>query len=112
MAQTIRPVASLEELAAAIEIIDQQVADMVTPDERRYRDLPSSYPQYRDLMLLAEVGDQLVGAVLGIGPPDGPGGEFSVLVKGLGVCENHRGTGLGRQLLERLEVNAAAMGGG
>lgn len=80
-----------------------------TPDERRYRDLPSSYPQYRDLMLLAESDRQTVGTVIGIGSAMATGGESSVLVKGLGVSENHRGTGLGRQLLERLDMNAAQM---
>ena len=83
---------------------------MVTPDERRFRDLPSSYPLYRDLMLLAEADGQIIGAVIGVGPPDGPSGQFSVLVKGLGVSENHRGGGVGRKLLGQLEMNAAAMG--
>src|SRR5882762_1388958 len=110
MAQTIRPVSSHDELATAVAIIGLQVAEIVTPDDRRFRDIPLSYPLYRKLMLVAEVDGQIVGAVIGIGPSDLPGGEFSVLVKGLGISEHHRSAGLGRQLLDELEVNAAAMG--
>jgi GNAT superfamily N-acetyltransferase len=97
-------------LAKAVEVIYEQVAESISPDGRHYRDVPNYFPTYQELMLVAEVDGEVVGAVVGYGPPDGPGAEFSVLVKGLGVREDQRGRGLGRLLLEDLEQRAAAMG--
>jgi GNAT superfamily N-acetyltransferase len=110
MTQIIRPVSSMDELTKAVEVIYEQVADMISPNGRPYRDVPNYFPTYRELMLVAEVDGEVVGAVVGYGPLEGPGAEFSVLVKGLGVREDQRGRGLGRLLLEDLERRAAAMG--
>lgn len=106
----IRAVTSPGEVAVAIETIDEAVRDLVMPDDRRYRGIAENYPLYRELMLVAEIGDRVVGAVIGVGSPEGPGSQFSVLVRGLGVTGSYRGLGLGRQLIEELERRAAAMG--
>jgi GNAT superfamily N-acetyltransferase len=110
MTSIIRPVSSIEELTTAVEVIYAQVADMISRDGRHYRDVPQYFPAYQELMLVAEVDREIVGAILGYGPAEGPSGQFSVLVKGLGVSEHQRGRGLGRLLLGELETRAAAMG--
>jgi GNAT superfamily N-acetyltransferase len=106
----VRPVSSRDELTLAIQLIYEQVADMISPDAQPYRDVPNYFPAYQNLMLVAEVHGEIGGAVVGYGPQDGPGGQFSVLVKGLGVAGDHRGQGVGRLLMEELEQRAAAMG--
>lgn len=107
---TIRPVASSEELASALQLIYEQVADLISPGQRPYQNVPDYFPVYQELMLVAEFDGEIVGAVVGYGPAPGPNGQFSVLVKGLGVSAQHRGGGVGRLLMEDLEVRAAAMG--
>ena len=110
MAYEIRPIASLEELEVALEIISAQSADAVRPDERRFRDALQRFPRYRDVMLVAVAEGRIVGGVIGYGPADGPVTGFSLLVKALGVAAAHRGTGLGRRLMAEVEAAAAAMG--
>ncbi|HVX47447.1 MAG TPA: GNAT family N-acetyltransferase [Mycobacteriales bacterium] len=110
MDPAIRPVSSIDELTTAVEVIYAQVADMISQNSPHYRDVPKYFPTYQELMLVAELDGEIVGAILGYGPEEGPVGQFSVLVKGLGVSEQQRGRGLGRLLLEELETRAAAMG--
>lgn len=107
---TIRPVASLDELTAAIQLICAQVTDMISPGQQPYRDVPRYFPEYQALMLIAEVGDQMVGAVVGYGPEMRTASQFSALAKGLGVHPDHRGEGIGRLLMAEFERRAAAMG--
>jgi N-acetylglutamate synthase-like GNAT family acetyltransferase len=59
---------------------------------------------------VAELDGEIVGAVVGYGPREGPQDQFSVLVKGLGVKEDYRGRGVGRLLLQQFEQRAAAIG--
>lgn len=106
----IRPVESPDELAAAVQLIYDQVAGMISSNQQPYKDVPRYFPAYRDLMLVAESDGELVGAIIGYGPAERSEEQFSVLVKGLGVREDHRGSGLGRSLLAELERRAAAMG--
>ena len=101
----IRPVDSLEELAATFDVIGAQFAPAITHEDRRFSDLARRFPEDRPLMLLAEeVGTQggshrVVGGALAFG-----GG--GITLRAIGLEPRVRRQGLGRRLMERIELEA------
>ena len=56
MSRAIRPVASLDELAEAFDVIGAQLPQRLTHADRRFAELARRFPEDRALMLVVEVG--------------------------------------------------------
>jgi GNAT superfamily N-acetyltransferase len=109
----IRQVESLEELAATFDIVGAQFVPAITHDDRRFQDLAHRFPEDRALMLMVEEMDaqhqpgaeRIVGGALAFG---GRGLTLRAIGLELGV----RRQGLGRRLMERIELEAIRRGAG
>jgi GNAT superfamily N-acetyltransferase len=107
----IRPVASLEELAATFDIVGAQFVPAITHEDRRFQDLARNFPADRPLMLLVEEVEphnstgRIVGGALAFG---GRG----ITLRAIGLEPHVRRQGLGRRLMERVEIEAIRRGAG
>ena len=105
MGSTIRPVASLGELAAAFDAIGAQLPGRLTHEDRRFGDLAARFPADQALMLVVEEGGRLRGGALAF-RRDARGATLRII----GLEPGVRGLGLGRRLVERIEREAARLG--
>jgi GNAT superfamily N-acetyltransferase len=105
----IRPVDSLEELATAFDVIGAQFAPAITHEDRRFQDLARRFPEDRPLMLLVEEieaqdgAGRIVGGALAFG-------EGGLTLRAIALEPHVRRQGLGRRLMERLELEAIRRG--
>jgi GNAT superfamily N-acetyltransferase len=105
----IRPVESLEELAAAFDIVGAQFVPAITHEDRRFQDLARRFPAGRPLMLLVEEvkaqdgAGRIVGGALAFG-------DRGITLRAIGLESRVRRQGLGRRLMERLELEAIRRG--
>jgi GNAT superfamily N-acetyltransferase len=100
MRYTIRQVASIEELEAALDFLGAQFKPPITHADRRFDGLRRSFPQDRRLMLVAEQEGRIAGGALGCGS------TLSILA----VALEARGAGLGRRLIQTFEAAALRSG--
>jgi GNAT superfamily N-acetyltransferase len=109
MRYLIRPVASVQELGQAFDLIGAQLPQQLTRQDRRFADLARRFPADRSLMLVAEDRGRIVGGALAFrtstaSPASG------VTLRLIALAPAHRGRGLGRRLLQRLELAAMRLG--
>jgi GNAT superfamily N-acetyltransferase len=110
MRPVVRPVASLQELAEAFDLIAAQLPRRLTHHDRRFADLACRFPADRALMLVAEDRGRIVGGALAFRTdPAAPAGS-GVTLRLVAVAPPHRGVGLGRRLVERVEAAAVRLG--
>jgi GNAT superfamily N-acetyltransferase len=104
----LRPVTSVLELSEAFDLIAAQMTPRITHTDRRFHDLARRFPEDRTLMLVAEDQDRIVGGALAFRKvsQDGSG----VTLRMLGLEPSARGQGLGRRLVQRLELEASRLG--
>jgi GNAT superfamily N-acetyltransferase len=104
----LRPVRSVAELAEVFDLIAAQITPSVTHTDRRFLDLARRFPEDRALMLVAEHNGRIVGGALAFrnGGERGP----SVTLRILGLEPGARGHGLGRRLMQALELQASSLG--
>jgi GNAT superfamily N-acetyltransferase len=103
---TIRAVGSIAELTEVFDLLGAQFDPPIDhTDERRFGRLRSVFPQQRDLLLVAEAGQELIGGALGFLDDDA-----HVTLRILALAANHRRRGVGRSLLQAFENNAMALG--
>ncbi len=100
MSHVIRPVDSVDELAAVFDVMGAQFRPVRTRADRSFADLARLFPERRPVMLLAEDQGTIVG-----GAHIGPRETLSIALK-----PQARGQGLGRRLVETLEEAAARLG--
>src|SRR5689334_19723659 len=105
MTPTIRPVASLEELAAAFDVIGAQLPQRLTHRDRRFTDLAQRFPEDRSLMRVVAAGGRILGGALAF--RRSPRG---VTLRIVGLEPGVRGVGLGRRLVQEIEREAARLG--
>ena len=103
----IRPVASMHELVSAFDLVGAQFGSSVTHEVRGFEDLARRFSEDQRLMLVVESGGRIVG------------GAFAFRKSGLGVTlrmialePGVRGRGLGRRLIEAIELEATRLGAG
>ena len=103
----IRPVGSRAELAAVCEVIGAQITPPMTRDDRRFRELRPRFELDRPLMWLAETSGVIVGGALAFRP-----GGSGITMRAIGIQPQHRRHGLGRRLMEAIELEATQLGVG
>ncbi|MFD2081785.1 Acetyltransferase (GNAT) family protein [Actinopolymorpha cephalotaxi] len=109
MTYDIRPVESEQELIEAFDVLGAQFPKPFTHEDRRFTDLARRFPQDRSLMLVVEDGGLLVGGALAFrGGEAGPGCD--VTLRTIALVAEHRGSGLGRRLVECIEQEATRLG--
>jgi GNAT superfamily N-acetyltransferase len=105
----IRPVESMEELTTTFDVVGAQFVPAITHEDRRFQDLARRFPEDRPLMLLVEEVEaqdstgRIVGGALAFG-------ERGITLRAIGLEPRVRRQGLGRQLIERLELEAIRRG--
>jgi GNAT superfamily N-acetyltransferase len=107
----VRPVDTPEELAATLDVVGAQFAPAITRDDRRFQDLTRRFPEDRALMLLVEELDALHGSARIVGGALAFG-EHGVTLRAIGLEPRVRGQGIGRRLMERVELEAIRRGAG
>lgn len=107
----IRPVASPTELEQVFSLIHAQFPPRSDRErERLYNIVARRFPADRELMLVvSEASGRLVGGALAVQVGQ-PSAQSEIQLRALALEPDHRGLGLGRQLLERIEATAAASG--
>lgn len=109
MRYLIRPVASLQELAQAFDLLGAQLPQPITHHDRRFAELARRFPADRTLMLVVEDQDRIVGGALAF--RTGPAAPAcGVTLRLVALTPEHRGRGLGRRLLEEVETAAKRLG--
>ncbi len=98
----IRSVESMEELAEAFDVIGAQMTPSFTHEDLRFGDLARCFPGDRSLMLVVEDRGRIAGGAL----------AFRTTLRVIGLVPDARGKGLGRRLVERLELEAMRLGRG
>ncbi len=96
----IRPVASLDELARAFDVVGAQVSPRLTREDRRFVDLARCFDSDRSMMLVVERRGRIAGGAF----------AFGSTVRIVGLEPRARGKGLGRRLMEAIEVAAIRLG--
>ena len=104
----LRPVASLQELTEVFDLITAQITPPVTHTDRRFRDLARRFPEDRMLMLVAEDSGRIVGGALAFKSANDGGSGVTLRV--IGLEPSARGQGLGRRLMQTLELQASRLG--
>ena len=103
----LRPVASLDELARTLDVIGAQMIPRLTRHDRRFGELARRFPDDRPLMLVAEDQGRIVGGALGFRKVRH--GASGVTLRMIGLEPSARGQGLGRRLMQRLELAAGLL---
>src|SRR5207249_1597815 len=99
------------ELATTFDVIGAQFVPAITHEDRRFQDLARRFPEDRPLMLLVEElaaphsTGRIVGGALAFG-------ERAVTLRAIGLAPHVRRQGLGRRLMERVELEAIRRGAG
>lgn len=101
----IRRIVSAEELARAVDVAGAQVTPQVTSGDRRAVDLFRRLDEDGPLLVAAFSGVTVLGAALAFRPDDG-----LCALRLIGLVPWARGRGLGRFLLEIVELEAMAVG--
>lgn len=101
----IRPVSSRLELAAAFDVMGAQMTPRITHDDRRFQDLDRRFDEDRTLMLVVEDRGSILGGALAFR-------RGAVTVRMIGLDARVRGKGLGRRLMETIELEAMRLGAG
>jgi GNAT superfamily N-acetyltransferase len=107
----IRPVDSLEELAAAFDVIGAQFAPAITHEDRRFQDLARRFLDDRPLMLLVEEVEPQSGTSRIVGGALAFGGR-GITLRAIGLEPRVRRQGLGHRLMEQIELEAIRRGAG
>src|SRR5579859_721431 len=105
MRRVVRPIASLDELAEAFDVIGAQLQQRLTHEDRRFAELVARFPEDRSLMLVVEESGRLVGGALAFRR-----NARGVTLRIIGLDPSVRRTGLGRRLVERIEKESACLG--
>lgn len=100
----IRRVANETELDEVFEVAGAQFTPQIGRSDRRLSDLRERLHEDRALMLVLEEGRKIVGAALGFRKGD------SVTLRIIGLEASSRGRGLGRRLMEAIEIEAIVLG--
>ena len=101
----VRPVRDERELDDALTFIRAQFPEIMRNDWRGPRYFHERLSGYRDLMIVAHRGGDLVGVGLASAEPDGRGG-----LDHLAVRDDFRGRGLGRLIVAAVEDGARSVG--
>ncbi|MET9021783.1 GNAT family N-acetyltransferase [Actinopolymorpha sp. NPDC004070] len=109
MTYVIRSVESEQELVRSFDVLGAQFPRPLTHQDRRFTDLARRFPQDRSMMLIAEDEEQVVGGALAFRAGEG-GPSCDVTLRIIALLPEHRGKGLGRQLVECIEQEAARLG--
>jgi N-acetylglutamate synthase-like GNAT family acetyltransferase len=104
-ATSIRPVRSIDELARAIAVVRVQFDPVVPTDDRRSHDLYLHFDTDRDLCLIAENDDEIVGGALGFRRS-----STEATLRYLAVRSDTRGMGIGQRLVRSFEIAASRLG--
>ena len=104
----LRPVTSLLELTEAFDLIAAQITPPVTHADRRFRELARRFPEDRALMLVAEDQGRIVGGALAFRKVSQGGSGVTLRI--IGLEPSARGHGLGRRLMQALELEAGRLG--
>lgn len=104
MTHRIRRVASANELREAFDVIGRQFDPPITHADRRFEDLARRFDEDRPLMLVVENDGHLIGGALAFR------GEGGASLRIIGLEASQRGSGLGRRLVQTIEVEAMTLG--
>jgi GNAT superfamily N-acetyltransferase len=102
----VRRVRDLDELVATFDAIGRQFDPPMSAPDRRLDEPIARFAEDRTLSLMAFVDERLSGGVIAFRRPDG----HSLGVRAIGIDDSLRGLGVGRLLLELVELEALAMG--
>ena len=103
----IRQVSDAAELERVFDVVGAQMTPPMARDDRRFREVARRFEEDRSLMWLAAEGDEIVGGALGFRPNGG-----AITVRAVGVAPHVRRQGLGRRLMEAIELEAMKLGVG
>jgi GNAT superfamily N-acetyltransferase len=104
MSHVIRPVGTLTELTEVFDFLGAQFPQRFTHEDGRFADLARRFPDDRTLMLVAEDEGRIIGGALAFRKND------DVTLRIIALDPAHRGRGAGRDLMDRLEREATALG--
>lgn len=110
MTYVIRYVESPQELIEAFDLMGAQFTPPLTHDDRQFSDLARRFPHDRSMMLVVEHEGRIVGGALAFGSGPEPDPDSDVTLRIIALVPGHRGQGLGRRLVERIEWEAANLG--
>ena len=103
----IRPVASMNELVSAFDLVGEQFEPNVTHKARRFQDLARRFTEDQRLMLIVESRGRIVGGAFAFRKS-----RLGVTLRMIALQPGARGRGLGRRLIEAIELEAARLGAG
>src|SRR5215471_8689420 len=104
---SIRPVASVRELASAFDLVGEQFEPKATHEARGFQALQRRFTADRRLMLIVESRGRIVGGAFAFRTS-----RLSVTLRMIALQPGARGTGLGRRLMEAIELEATRLGAG
>lgn len=110
MTYVIRCVESLQVLVEAFDLMGAQFTPPLTHADRRFSDLARRFPEDRSMMLVVEHEGGIVGGAFAFRTGQEPGPDSDVTLRIIALVPPHRGQGLGRRLVERVEQEATAVG--
>jgi GNAT superfamily N-acetyltransferase len=110
MTYVIRSVESPQELVEAFDLMGAQFTPPLTHDDRRFSDLARRYSEDRSMMLLVEHEGRVIGGALAFRRGQESGPDSDVTLRIIALAPPHRGRGLGRRLVERVEQEATMLG--
>ena len=100
MGYTIRYVTSGDEISEVLNVMAPWFVPPVDDYDYVLNSLLDHFPEYRDMMIIAEKDGRVVGGALGFG------GKLGIIA----VCPEDRMKGLARRLLQTFEVGAMGRG--
>src|SRR5947208_1791641 len=100
----LRRVGSPGELVEAFDAVGAHFRPTITHEDRRFGDLWSRFDADRSLMLIIVHADRVVGGAFGFRRGEG------VTLRMIGIEPAFRGMGLGRRLVQTMEVEAMRLG--
>jgi GNAT superfamily N-acetyltransferase len=102
----VRRIRDVEELAATFAVLDRQFDDQPADPGRRLDEPLGRFAEDRTMQLVVLDGDRIRGGVVAFRR----GGGHGVTVRNIGLDEALRGRGIGRLLLELVELEAITLG--